>query len=68
MKVNKFVWVAITMILGGLENIFRIIPYETGGKNACRLGDECLYIGSLVIIVGIFILSIQYHKEDKTRI
>ena len=53
------------MILGGLENIFRIIPYKTGGKNACRLGDDCLYMGSLVIIVGVIILILQYRIQNK---
>ncbi|HFD14158.1 MAG TPA: hypothetical protein ENJ34_02525 [Epsilonproteobacteria bacterium] len=63
MKLNKFVWTGITMILAGLENIFRITPYRTGGKNACRLGDDCLYIGSLIIIIGVIILLIQYRNQ-----
>jgi hypothetical protein len=53
------------MILGGLENIFRTIPYNTGSKNACRLGDDCLYMGSLVIIVGVIILIVQYRMQNK---
>ena len=53
------------MILAGLENIFRTIPYRTGDKNACKLGDDCLYMGSLVIIIGVTILLIQYHNQKK---
>jgi hypothetical protein len=63
MKFNKLILVGITMILGGLENIFRIIPYETGAKNACRLGDDCLYQGSFVIILGLALLIVQYRGK-----
>ena len=67
MKLNKFSWMGILMILAGLENIFRTTPYTGGYKNACSLGDNCLYQGSLVIIIGIIILIVQYRIQNKKK-
>ena len=68
MNLNKFTWVGILMVLSGLENLFRTTPYSLGAKNSCTLGCNCLYMGSIWIIIGSIILVVQYNKQKNKKV
>jgi len=66
MKFNKVTWAGILMPLVGLQQLFRTTPYPIGAKHGCKLGNDCLYMGGLLIIIGLIILISEYYKQNKS--
>lgn len=66
MKIDKFFLIGITMILGGLDHIFSLIPHSKGSKSYC-VEPGCMYIGIILLIIGILIITYKIFKWYKYR-
>jgi hypothetical protein len=53
---DKIFWIGFTMILGGVDRVFQVIPHKKGSKAYCT-EPECTYVGSFILILGILIVT-----------
>jgi len=61
MKIDGLTLVGLTMVFGGIDWLFEIIPHEKGSKAYC-VEPGCTYLGISFFILGIIIVSYKVYQ------